>query len=51
MQFGLFNLMTTMTRSNGISDVVRETLKSVRAAEAAGFDVAWFAEHLDDYCG
>jgi len=44
-QFALFNLMGRNAESERPEDIVRDTVRFVRAAEESGLDGAWFAEH------
>jgi len=51
MHFGLFCLMPQRDRSRTPREIYRDTLEHVLAAEAAGFEIAWFAEHhFSNYC-
>lgn len=45
MKFGIFSLMTLRDNPNGVAGVMADTKQMVQAAEQAGFDIAWFAEH------
>lgn len=45
MKFGIFSLMTLRDHPQGVSGVMEDTREMVIAAEKAGFDIAWFAEH------
>jgi len=45
MHFGLFCLMPQRDRSRTPRAIYQDTLEDVLAAEAAGFEIAWFAEH------
>ncbi|TNC07298.1 LLM class flavin-dependent oxidoreductase [Methylobacterium terricola] len=45
MDFGLFNLMMHRDNPRGIPGVVDDARSMVETADAAGFGVAWFAEH------
>jgi alkanesulfonate monooxygenase SsuD/methylene tetrahydromethanopterin reductase-like flavin-dependent oxidoreductase (luciferase family) len=45
MQLGLFSLLTHRDNPRGIPGVIDDACSMVETAEAAGFDVAWFAEH------
>jgi len=44
MHFGLFCLMPQRDRSRTPRAIYQDTLEDVLAAEAAGFEIAWFAE-------
>ena len=51
MHFGQFNLMGYRERGTPIAQVLDQAVEQVKAAEAAGFDIAWFAEHhFSNYC-
>jgi len=51
MHFGLFCLSTQRDKSKTPGDVYRETIEHVLAAEQAGIEIAWFAEHhFSNYC-
>lgn len=51
MHFGLFNLMTQREKGRSPALIYRETAEHVRMAEAAGMEIAWFAEHhFSNYC-
>jgi alkanesulfonate monooxygenase SsuD/methylene tetrahydromethanopterin reductase-like flavin-dependent oxidoreductase (luciferase family) len=45
MKFDLFSLMQKRDESWGLRDVFEDVETSVRLAEQAGFETAWFAEH------
>lgn len=45
MKFGIFSLMTLRDNAGGVVSVMDDTKQMVQAAEQAGFDIAWFAEH------
>jgi alkanesulfonate monooxygenase SsuD/methylene tetrahydromethanopterin reductase-like flavin-dependent oxidoreductase (luciferase family) len=45
VHFGLFNLMGYRHAGTSVRDICNHTIEQVRAAEAAGFEIAWFAEH------
>ena len=45
MKLGMFNLMTLVDNPRGVDGVLADTQSMVLAAEQAGFDVAFFAEH------
>lgn len=45
MDFGLFNLMNYRVPGTPASAVYDTTVAQVKAAEQAGFAIAWFAEH------
>ena len=45
MQLGMFNLMTLVDNPRGVDGVLADTQAMVLAAEQAGFDIAFFAEH------
>ena len=45
MKFGIFSLMTLRDHPEGVAGVMSDTKEMVQAAEQAGFDIAWFAEH------
>lgn len=45
MKFGIFSLMTLRDHADGVAGVMSDTKQMVQAAEQAGFDIAWFAEH------
>ena len=50
MHFGQFNLMGYRTPGQGIR-VYDNAVEQVKAAEANGFEIAWFAEHhFSNYC-
>ncbi|HXZ02830.1 MAG TPA: LLM class flavin-dependent oxidoreductase [Stellaceae bacterium] len=51
MDFGQFNLMGYRTRGTPARRLYDDAVEQVRAAEAAGFAIAWFAEHhFSNYC-
>lgn len=51
MHFGQFNLLGYRTRGTAASSLYDAAVEQVKAAEAAGFAVAWFAEHhFSNYC-
>ena len=51
MQFSIFNLMGYRERGRSIPELYDRTVTEVKAAEQAGFDIAWFAEHhFSNYC-
>lgn len=51
MHFGQFNLLGYRARGTAASRLYDAAVEQVRAAEAAGFAVAWFAEHhFSNYC-
>ncbi len=51
MDFGQFNLMGYRTRGPSAAELYDHAIEQVRAAEAAGFAIAWFAEHhFSNYC-
>jgi alkanesulfonate monooxygenase SsuD/methylene tetrahydromethanopterin reductase-like flavin-dependent oxidoreductase (luciferase family) len=45
MKLGIFNLMTLVDNPRGVDGVLADTQSMVLAAEQAGFDIAFFAEH------
>lgn len=45
MNFGLFNLMNYRTPGTPAAEVYDTAVAQVKAAEQAGFEIAWFAEH------
>jgi alkanesulfonate monooxygenase SsuD/methylene tetrahydromethanopterin reductase-like flavin-dependent oxidoreductase (luciferase family) len=45
MEFGTFILAAQRGYHQSSDQVIRNSLEQARASEAAGFDVAWFAEH------
>jgi alkanesulfonate monooxygenase SsuD/methylene tetrahydromethanopterin reductase-like flavin-dependent oxidoreductase (luciferase family) len=45
VQFGLFSLTTLSSPRASTAQLLAETRAEVQLAEAAGFDIAWFAEH------
>lgn len=45
MDFGIFCLMNQRRKAHAPRQIFRQTVAEVQAAEAAGFAVAWFAEH------
>lgn len=51
MDFGIFNLMGYRARGVATHTLYDGAIAQVKAAEAAGFDIAWFAEHhFSNYC-
>jgi len=51
MHFGQFNLMGFRTRGTRPHTLYDNAVEQVRAAEQAGFEIAWFAEHhFSNYC-
>lgn len=51
MQFSVFNLMGYRDRGTPTHRIVEDTIETVKAAEAADFEIAWFAEHhFSNYC-
>ena len=51
MHFGQFNLMGYRTPGTPTHRIYDETVAQVRAAEQAGFEISWFAEHhFSNYC-
>ena len=51
MDVGLFNLMGYRTRGRSTAEIYDVTVAQVKAAEQAGFSIAWFAEHhFSNYC-
>ena len=51
MDFGIFNLMGYRSRGVATHTLYDGAIAQVKAAEAAGFDIAWFAEHhFSNYC-
>lgn len=51
MNFGIFNLMGYRTPGTASATLYDGAIAQVKAAEAAGFDIAWFAEHhFSNYC-
>ena len=51
MHFGHFNLMGYRTPGTKAHQVYDNTIEQVKAAEASGFEIAWFAEHhFSNYC-
>lgn len=45
MEFGTFILAAQRGYHQSSDQVIRNSMEQARASEAAGFDVAWFAEH------
>lgn len=45
MDFGIFNLINRREPAQGVPEVLHQTVQQIQAAEAAGFGVAWIAEH------
>jgi alkanesulfonate monooxygenase SsuD/methylene tetrahydromethanopterin reductase-like flavin-dependent oxidoreductase (luciferase family) len=51
MHFGQFNLMGYRTAGAKAHELYDNAIAQVKAAEAAGFEIAWFAEHhFSNYC-
>ena len=51
MHFGQFNLMGYRTPGTKAHELYDNAVEQVRAAEANGFEIAWFAEHhFSNYC-
>ncbi len=51
MNFGIFNLMGYRTPGTPAAALYDGAITQVKVAEAAGFDIAWFAEHhFSNYC-
>ena len=51
MDFGQFNLMGYRTPGTPASRIYDDAVAQVKAAEEAGFAIAWFAEHhFSNYC-
>ncbi|MDP6706682.1 MAG: LLM class flavin-dependent oxidoreductase [Alphaproteobacteria bacterium] len=51
MHFGQFNLMGHRERGTQAARLYAEATEQVKLAEAAGFEIAWFAEHhFSNYC-
>jgi len=51
MHFGQFNLMGYRTPGAKAHDLYDAAIEQVRAADANGFEIAWFAEHhFSNYC-
>lgn len=51
MRFGQFNLMGYRERGVKAAELYDNAVEQVKAAEANGFDIAWFAEHhFSNYC-
>lgn len=51
MDFGQFNLLGYRTRGTDTTGLYDSAVAQVKAAEAAGFATAWFAEHhFSNYC-
>jgi alkanesulfonate monooxygenase SsuD/methylene tetrahydromethanopterin reductase-like flavin-dependent oxidoreductase (luciferase family) len=51
MDFGIFNLMGYRTPGVATHTLYDNAIAQVKAAEAAGFEIAWFAEHhFSNYC-
>ncbi len=51
MDFGIFNLMGYRARGVPTHALYDGAIAQVKVAEAAGFDIAWFAEHhFSNYC-
>jgi alkanesulfonate monooxygenase SsuD/methylene tetrahydromethanopterin reductase-like flavin-dependent oxidoreductase (luciferase family) len=51
MHFGQFNLMGYRTPGAKAHELYDSAVEQVRAAEANGFEIAWFAEHhFSNYC-
>ena len=51
MHFGQFNLMGYRTPGTKAHQIYDNAVEQVKAAEANGFEIAWFAEHhFSNYC-
>jgi alkanesulfonate monooxygenase SsuD/methylene tetrahydromethanopterin reductase-like flavin-dependent oxidoreductase (luciferase family) len=51
MHFGQFNLMGYRTAGASAHELYDNAVEQVKAAESAGFEIAWFAEHhFSNYC-
>jgi alkanesulfonate monooxygenase SsuD/methylene tetrahydromethanopterin reductase-like flavin-dependent oxidoreductase (luciferase family) len=51
MHFGQFNLMGYRTPGSTAHELYAGAIEQVKAAEANGFEIAWFAEHhFSNYC-
>jgi alkanesulfonate monooxygenase SsuD/methylene tetrahydromethanopterin reductase-like flavin-dependent oxidoreductase (luciferase family) len=51
MHFGQFNLMGYRYRGTSVGQIYDNTVEQVKAAEKAGFEASWFAEHhFSNYC-
>jgi alkanesulfonate monooxygenase SsuD/methylene tetrahydromethanopterin reductase-like flavin-dependent oxidoreductase (luciferase family) len=51
MHFGHFNLMGYRTPGTRTHEIYDHAIAQVKAAEQAGFEIAWFAEHhFSNYC-
>jgi len=51
MHFGQFNLLGNRTRGIQAQSLYDDAVEQVKAAETAGFEIAWFAEHhFSNYC-
>ncbi len=51
MHFGQFNLMGYRTPGTKAHEIYDNAVEQVKAAEANGFEIAWFAEHhFSNYC-
>jgi alkanesulfonate monooxygenase SsuD/methylene tetrahydromethanopterin reductase-like flavin-dependent oxidoreductase (luciferase family) len=51
MHFGQFNLMGYRTPGAKAHELYDNAVEQVKAAEANGFEIAWFAEHhFSNYC-
>jgi alkanesulfonate monooxygenase SsuD/methylene tetrahydromethanopterin reductase-like flavin-dependent oxidoreductase (luciferase family) len=51
MHFGQFNLMGYRTPGTQAHELYDNAVEQVKAAEANGFEIAWFAEHhFSNYC-
>ena len=51
MHFGQFNLMGYRTPGTKAHELYDNAIEKVKAAEANGFEIAWFAEHhFSNYC-
>jgi alkanesulfonate monooxygenase SsuD/methylene tetrahydromethanopterin reductase-like flavin-dependent oxidoreductase (luciferase family) len=51
MHFGQFNLMGYRTPGTPAHEIYDNAIAQVKAAEANGFEIAWFAEHhFSNYC-
>ena len=45
MEVSIFNLMGYSNRGVPTAAIYDQTIAQVKAAEAAGFNISWFAEH------
>jgi alkanesulfonate monooxygenase SsuD/methylene tetrahydromethanopterin reductase-like flavin-dependent oxidoreductase (luciferase family) len=51
MHFGQFNLMGYRTPGTKVHEIYDGAVEQVKAAEANGFEISWFAEHhFSNYC-